>query len=367
MAYVGSQQIEEIERQLVRRGNLGGTGGGGPVAWNDVTGKPSTFPPSTHGHVIADVIGLQTALDGKQAAGSYAPAVHSHVIGDVTGLQAALDGKQPLAAVLTGTTASFTTAQETKLAGIAAGAQVNVPTDLAYTASTRLLASSTGTDVNLPLVTSGEAGLAPASGGGTTNFLRADGTWAAPPAGGGSVTILGYQQMAPAVGEFIGNGMNATALGTQAQVANRTVIAPYISAYALTIDQVGISCSTLLAASSVKVVIYDADANGRPTTILRESATISTAATGTFFVAITSFTFTAGKKYWIGVRSSGTQTLRTLGVGATGAVTYTNAATPLIESALILTETYANAAANWTYAAAQHSNALVPLVLMRVA
>jgi hypothetical protein len=58
-------------------------------------------------------------------------------------------------------------------------------TDLAYTASTRLLASSTGADVTLPLFTSTEAGLAPLSGGGTTNFLRADGTWAAPPGGGG--------------------------------------------------------------------------------------------------------------------------------------------------------------------------------------
>ena len=29
------------------------------------------------------------------------------------------------------------------------------------------------------------AGLAPASGGGTTNFLRADGTWAVPAGGGG--------------------------------------------------------------------------------------------------------------------------------------------------------------------------------------
>lgn len=34
-------------------------------------------------------------------------------------------------------------------------------------------------------VTSGAAGFAPASGGGTTNFLRADGTWAAPSGGGG--------------------------------------------------------------------------------------------------------------------------------------------------------------------------------------
>lgn len=84
-----------------------------------------------HTHIIANVTGLQTALDGKQAAGSYAAASHSHIIADVTGLQTALDGKQaagsyqPLAAVLTGTTASFTTAQETKLSGVATGATAN--------------------------------------------------------------------------------------------------------------------------------------------------------------------------------------------------------------------------------------------------
>ncbi len=50
-------------------------------------------------------------------------------ISDVTGLQTAIDGKQPLASVLTNTTASFTTAQESKLAGIAAGAEVNVNPD----------------------------------------------------------------------------------------------------------------------------------------------------------------------------------------------------------------------------------------------
>lgn len=37
----------------------------------------------------------------------------------------------------------------------------------------------------LPVVTSGLNGLAPASGGGTSNFLRADGTWAAPAGGSG--------------------------------------------------------------------------------------------------------------------------------------------------------------------------------------
>jgi hypothetical protein len=61
-------------------------------------------------------------------------------------------------------------------------------TNLTYTAATRLLASDTGADATLPLVTTSAAGLAPASGGGTTNFLRADGTWDAPAGGGGSGT-----------------------------------------------------------------------------------------------------------------------------------------------------------------------------------
>ena len=33
-------------------------------------------------------------------------------------------------------------------------------------------------------------GVVPASGGGTTNFLRADGTWTTPPSGGGSGLIF---------------------------------------------------------------------------------------------------------------------------------------------------------------------------------
>jgi len=36
----------------------------GSVAWADVTGKPATFPPSAHTHVVADVTGLQGSLDG---------------------------------------------------------------------------------------------------------------------------------------------------------------------------------------------------------------------------------------------------------------------------------------------------------------
>jgi len=90
-----------------------------------------------------------------------------------------------ISAATTSAAGSMSASDKSKLDGIAAGAQVNVATDLSYTAGTRLLASSTGADVTLPLFSSTEAGLTPLSGGGTTNFLRADGTWAAPPGGGG--------------------------------------------------------------------------------------------------------------------------------------------------------------------------------------
>lgn len=42
--------------------------------------------PTAHSHAVADVTGLQTALDGKQAAGSYAAASHTHTAGQVSGL-----------------------------------------------------------------------------------------------------------------------------------------------------------------------------------------------------------------------------------------------------------------------------------------
>jgi hypothetical protein len=47
----------------------------GSVAFSSLSGVPSTFAPSAHSHAVSDVTGLQTALDGKQAAGTYATLV----------------------------------------------------------------------------------------------------------------------------------------------------------------------------------------------------------------------------------------------------------------------------------------------------
>lgn len=53
--------------------------------------------------------------------------------------------------------------------------------------------TNTQLTADLNVFTSALKGLAPLSGGGTTNFLRADGTWAAPPGGGGGGGLIGFQ------------------------------------------------------------------------------------------------------------------------------------------------------------------------------
>jgi hypothetical protein len=46
-------------RSLIRR--FGGTSGGS-VAWGDVTGKPTEFPPEAHTHTASEVTDLATTV-----------------------------------------------------------------------------------------------------------------------------------------------------------------------------------------------------------------------------------------------------------------------------------------------------------------
>lgn len=74
-----------------------------------------------HTHTIANVTGLQTALDGKAASS------HTHTIANVTGLQTALDGK---AASAHGHAIADVTGLQTALDGKAASAHTHVPGDV---------------------------------------------------------------------------------------------------------------------------------------------------------------------------------------------------------------------------------------------
>jgi hypothetical protein len=202
---------------------------------------------------------------------------------------------------------------------------------------------------------------------GAAGANREDGAAGATGATGPAGPADGRLVMTPGAGLFIANNLTALALGTIVGVANRTLIAPFTPAHAVTIDQLGVSVSTFVASSNCKCVIFSSDSQGRPTTLLRETANIDSGSNGTKLATITSLTLSAGGKYWVGVRTSSTQTVRAVAAGGAGLLTVTSAATPVLQSTLTRTETFASAATDWTYATSQHSNLLVPLILMRVA
>ncbi len=94
------QQDQEVRiTNLEVNATDSGGGSSGSTAWADITDKPSTFAPSAHASSHASggadaitvaesqVTGLTSALAGKAATS------HTHTIANVTGLQAALDSK----------------------------------------------------------------------------------------------------------------------------------------------------------------------------------------------------------------------------------------------------------------------------------
>lgn len=91
------------------------------------------------------------------------------------------------------------------------------------TASTGNVEALTATQLTamLDTFTSLLKGLVPASGGGTTNFLRADGTWAAPPGGTSSARVVSLTD-----GATIAVNADTTDVGTVTIAGNRTVSNP---------------------------------------------------------------------------------------------------------------------------------------------
>ena len=77
-------------------------------------------------------------------------------------------------------------------------------TNLSYNTSSRTVISDTGTDATIPLFSSSAAGLTGASGGGAVNYLRADGTWVAPP---GTATNLGFTTSTSTITSSTGTGV----------------------------------------------------------------------------------------------------------------------------------------------------------------
>ena len=84
-----------------------------PTSWTEVTGKPASFTPSSHNHSWTQITGKPT---------TFTPSPHPHTIANVTGIQTAMDGKAGTAVATTGSSGLMSASDKTKLNGLSSNA-----------------------------------------------------------------------------------------------------------------------------------------------------------------------------------------------------------------------------------------------------
>ena len=229
-------------------------------------------------------------------------------------------------------TEDYTTAEKNKLAGIQAGAEVNVNADWnATSGDAQILNKPTltnGTVTSVAALTLGTTGsdLSSTVANGTSTPVITLNVPTASATNRGALSstdwntfnnkqnALGYTPLAGvhsivpmASGDVTYNGLAAsTSASNQTGLSVR--VAPYIPSQSITTSNLFISVTTATAGSLCTIVIYS-DLNGLPNTRLFESADLDCSTLG-LKTATTSFSFVAGTRYWLGLKTNGTAASR---------------------------------------------------------
>jgi hypothetical protein len=136
--FVVTSSADLIQQSAIELGTITTTFLNNAGAW--------ATPAGTYAHPTQSAIAVNATDNGINVIDS----VTVNTLGHVTAV-----GTRNLSAATNAAPGHMTTAQVTKLEGIASGAEVNVATNLTYTDSTRVIGSSTGTGATLPVVVAG--------------------------------------------------------------------------------------------------------------------------------------------------------------------------------------------------------------------
>jgi hypothetical protein len=124
----------------------------------------------------------------------------------------------------------------------------------------------------------------------------------------GYTPLAGVHSIVPmASGDVTYNGLTAITSGAN-QTGLSIRLSPYIPAQSIITSNLFINVTTATAGSLCTIVIYS-DTNGVPTNRLYESADLDCSTLG-LKTATTSFSFVAGTRYWLGLKTNGTAATR---------------------------------------------------------
>ncbi len=170
---------------------------------------------------------------------------------------------------------------------------------------------------------------------------------------GGVTRILADQDVpwiSPVAGDYAltTTGAGGAATGVLAGAVGRMDLFPFIPRDDITIDRLSVNVTTLIAAALGKIVLYAADATGRPAALMLETGDLDFSTAG-LKEATVAQTLRRGITYWIGIRHSSTATLSAWASTATPDL---NGGAPVTTARKVLRRTLAYATAapgTWGY------------------
>ena len=188
---------------------------------------------------------------------------------------------------------------------------------------------------------------------------------------GGVTRILADQDVpwiSPAAGDYAltTTGAGGAATGVLAGAAGRMDLFPFIPRDDITIDRLSVNVTTLIAAALGKIVLYAADATGRPATLILETGDLDFSTVG-LKEATVAQTLRRGITYWIGIRHSSTAIVSAWASTATPDL---NGGTPVTTARKVLRRTLAYATAapgTWGYLASETNTGPGAAIWLRAA
>lgn len=173
----------------------------------------------------------------------------------------------------------------------------------------------------------------------------------------------------PPAGELIltTTGAGGTTLTTLAGAAGRIDLYPFLPRAPLSIDRLLVNCTTAVAGALARIVIYSADAQGRPDALLLETDDIDLSTAGAKLAPVV-LHLDQGRTIWLGLRHSATATLSAWALSATPDLNGGTAPATTARKVLRRSVAWANPApAVWGWSASEIGSSPATAIWLRAA